>query len=238
MVRVDKYLVDEGYFESRNRASDAIKAGDVILNGKKAKASMNVDHNSTIEVKQRKFYVSRAGRKLEGFLEEHHLTFNNKNVLDIGSSTGGFAQIILENGASSVTCVDVGTQQLHISLRQNNKVAIFENTDIRTFESGQKFEVITCDVSFISILQIVDAIDRLSQEKTDIIILYKPQFEVGKESKRDSKGVVQDLDSIARNKELFEDTTQKLNWEEKYQMFSKLTGKSGNQEYLYHFVKS
>ena len=238
MVRVDKYLVDEGYFESRNRASDAIKAGDVTLNGKKAKASMLVDHNSTIEVKQRKFYVSRAGRKLEGFLKEHPIELNGKNVLDIGSSTGGFAQIVLENGAKEVTCVDVGTQQLHISLRKNSKIALFENTDIREFESSQKFEMITCDVSFISILQIVDAIDSLAQPQTDIIILYKPQFEVGKEVKRDSKGVVQDFDSIARKKELFEATAQKLNWKEQYQTRSTLTGKSGNQEYLYHFIKS
>ena len=238
MVRVDKYLVDEGYFESRNRASDAIKAGDVTLNGKKAKASMQVDQNTVVEVKQRKFYVSRAGRKLEGFLKEHPTDFQDKNVLDVGSSTGGFAQIVLEKQAKQVTCVDVGTQQLHISLRNNPKVALFENTDIRDFKSDEKFDVITCDVSFISILQIVEAMDRLAQSQTNIIILYKPQFEVGKDVKRDSKGVVQDLDAIERKKELFEDTAKKLGWKEDYQTLSTLTGKSGNQEYLYHFIKN
>ena len=238
MVRIDKYLVDEGYFESRNRASDAIKAGDVILNGKKAKASMQVDNNSLLEVKSSKFYVSRAGRKLEGFLNLYSVDFKDKNVLDIGSSTGGFAQIVLEQGALQVTCVDVGTQQLHISLRKNKQVKLFENTDIREFKSDEKFDVITCDVSFISILHILEAIDSLAQSNTNIIILYKPQFEVGKDVKRDSKGVVQDLDAIIRKKELFEASTQKLNWKEKYQTLSLLTGKSGNQEYLYHFIKS
>jgi len=93
LVRVDKYLVDEGYFQSRNRASEAIKAGDITLNGKKAKASMLVDNSSIIEVNKKKFYVSRAGRKLEGFLKNYSLELKNKNILDIGSSTGGFTQI-------------------------------------------------------------------------------------------------------------------------------------------------
>jgi len=115
---------------------------------------------------------------------------------------------------------------------------LFEETDIREFESAEGFELITCDVSFISILKITDDIDRLSQNGTDIVILYKPQFEVGKDVKRDSKGVVQDVDAIARRKEEFEAEAKKLGWDEKYQSESKVTGKEGNQEYLYHFVKN
>ncbi len=237
-MRLDKYLVDEGYFESRNRANDAIKAGHVKVDGKKPKASAKVDENTIVEVEDTKFYVSRAARKLESFLLEFPMELTGKRALDIGSSTGGFAQIVLENGAVSLTCVDVGKDQLHISLRQNDKVSLYEETDIRDFESTEAFEVITCDVSFISILKIIDDIDRLSQEGTDIVILYKPQFEVGKDVKRDSKGVVQDLDTIARRKEEFEAEAVKLGWEEKYQTLSSLTGKEGNQEYLYHFVKA
>ena len=86
-------------------------------------------------------------------------------------------------------------------------------------------------------MKITDDIDRLSQEGTDIVILYKPQFEVGKDVKRDSKGVVQDSDAIARRKEEFEAEAVRLGWEEKYQTLSSLTGKEGNQEYLYHFLK-
>ena len=237
MMRLDKYLVVEGYFESRNRANDAIKAGQVMVDGKKAKASAKVDENTVVEVEDTKFYVSRAARKLESFLDEYPMNFKNKNALDIGSSTGGFAQIVLENGAASLACVDVGKDQLHISLRGNDKVFLYEETDIREFESSEAFEVITCDVSFISILKIIDDIDRLSQEGTDIVILYKPQFEVGKDVKRDSKGVVQDRDTIARRREEFEAEAVKLGWEEKYQTLSSLRGKEGNQEYLYHFVK-
>ncbi|WP_415406403.1 TlyA family RNA methyltransferase [Sulfurovum sp. CS9] len=237
-MRLDKYLVEEGYFESRNRAHDAIKAGQVTVDGKKPKPSAKIDENSLVEVADEKFYVSRAARKLENFLAEYAIDFKDKIALDIGSSTGGFAQIVLENGVASLSCVDVGSDQLHISLRENEKVSLYEETDIREFESDKAFEVITCDVSFISILQIMNDIDRLAKVGADIVILYKPQFEVGKDVKRDSKGVVQDIDAIARRKEAFESEANKLGWELKYQALSQVTGKEGNQEYLYHFVKS
>jgi len=236
-LRLDKYLVEEGYFESRNRANDAIKAGQVLVDGKKAKASAKVDENTLVEVEDTKFYVSRAARKLENFLAEHPVDIKAKKALDIGSSTGGFAQIVLENGVETLTCVDVGKDQLHVSLRKNETLSLHEETDIREFQSDDIFELITCDVSFISILQITDDIDRLSQKDTDIIILYKPQFEVGKDVKRDSRGVVQDLDAIARRKEEFEAEAEKLGWSLKYHALSKVQGKEGNQEYLYHFVK-
>jgi len=236
-MRLDKYLVEEGYFESRNRAHEAIKAGQVMVDGKKAKPSVKIDENTVVDVADAKFYVSRAARKLENFLAEYPMDFKGKRALDIGSSTGGFAQIVLENGVESLDCVDVGSDQLHVSLRGNDKVSLHENMDIRDFEDEEGFGLITCDVSFISILQITDDIDRLAKEGTDIIILYKPQFEVGKDVKRDSKGVVQDLDAIARRKEAFEAEAKKLGWEEKFQNESKVTGKEGNQEYLYHFVK-
>lgn len=236
-MRLDKYLVEEGYYESRNRAHDAIKEGKVTVDGKKPKASAKIDENSVVEVINEKFYVSRAGRKLDGFLAAYPLDLNGKRALDIGSSTGGFAQIVLEQGVRSLDCVDVGRGQLHISLRKNEKLSLHEETDIRDFQSDEVFEVITCDVSFISILQILDDIDRLAEKGTQIVILYKPQFEVGKDAKRDAKGVVQDLDTIARRKEEFEAAAKKLGWNEKMQMLSSLTGKEGNQEYLYHFVK-
>ncbi len=237
-MRLDKYLVEEGYFESRNRAHDAIKSGKVKVNGKVPKVSTKIDEKSSVDVEDEKFYVSRAARKLENFLAEYPMDFKGKRALDIGSSTGGFAQIVLENSVETLSCVDVGKNQLHISLRQNEKLSLFEETDIREFESAEGFELITCDVSFISILKITDDIDRLSQNGTDIVILYKPQFEVGKDVKRDSKGVVQDIDAIARRKEEFEAEAKKLGWDEKYQSESKVTGKEGNQEYLYHFVKN
>jgi len=237
-MRLDKYLVEEGYFESRNRAHDAIKAGKVKVDGKLPKASAKIDENSSVEVEDEKFYVSRAARKLENFLAEYPIDCKGKRALDIGSSTGGFAQIVLENGVGSLDCVDVGSDQLHISLRNHEKLSLHEDTDIRDFENDKPFELITCDVSFISILQILNDIDRLAKIGTDIVILYKPQFEVGKDVKRNSRGVVQDIDAIARRKESFEEEAKKLGWDLKYQALSEVAGKEGNQEYLFHFVKN
>jgi len=259
-VRLDKYLVEQGYFESRNRALDAIKRGKVFVDGRVAKASFKCNEDSQIDIDQEKFYVSRASKKLELFLEEYsnsigiggfspeqdedkavvsqknNLVLKGKIALDIGSSTGGFVQILLENDVASVTAVDVGSNQLHYSLRDNPKVHVFENMDIRDFNSIEPFDIVTCDVSFISILQIMDDIDRLSH--SDMILLFKPQFEVGRNVKRDSRGVVVDQEAIAKAKERFEIKSRDLGWELCYETTSKLAGKSGNIEYIYHFIKS
>ena len=234
-TRLDKYLVEQGYFESRNRALDAIKRGKVFVDGQVAKASYKCDDQTNIDIDTEKFYVSRAAKKLELFLEEYSMELTGKRALDIGSSTGGFVQILLENEVASVACVDVGSNQLHHSLRDNEKVDIFEETDIRDFKS-EPFELLTCDVSFISILQIIDAIDRLSCGK--MILLFKPQFEAGREVKRDSKGVVVNLEAIVKAKENFELKSRELGWELCYSSPSKLAGKSGNVEYVYCFKKS
>ncbi len=237
-MRIDKYLVENGYYESRNRALEAIKQGSVTIDGKVAKPSAKIDSNSQIAIKDEKFYVSRAARKLESFLESHPVSLGGRSALDIGSSTGGFTQILLENGVVSVDCVDVGSDQLHISLRSDPRVRIHENQDIRTFESSQEYGVITCDVSFISILMILDAIDTLASNQTDIVILYKPQFEVGKEVRRDARGVVLDLDAVDRKRREFLQSTAALGWELLCEAPSQLSGKSGNLEYLYHFRKA
>ena len=234
MMRLDKYLVEKGYFESRNRALDAIKRGKVFVDGVVAKASYKCDESTNIDIDKEKFYVSRAAKKLEFFLEEYIMDLKGKKALDIGSSTGGFVQILLENEVASVACVDVGSNQLHHSLQDNKKVAIFEETDIRDFKS-EPFELVTCDVSFISILQIIDDINRLSL--ADMILLFKPQFEVGRGIKRDSRGVVVNKEAIKEAIDKFEEKTVELGWKLCYSTPSKLAGKSGNIEYIYHFKK-
>ena len=236
MQRLDKYLVQYNYFESRNRAIDAIKRGKVFVDGKVAKPSTKCDGNSNIDIDREKFYVSRASKKLELFLEEYPMDLKDKRALDIGSSTGGFVQILLENGVASVSAVDVGSNQLHHSLRDNSRVRVFEETDIRAFKTDECFDIVTCDVSFISILHIIDDIDRLSSK--DMILLFKPQFEVGRGVKRDSRGVVVDVKAINDSIESFENKSTELGWELCYSTLSKLAGKSGNIEYIYHFRKT
>ena len=236
-MRLDSYLVENGFFESRNRAAAAIKDGLVSVDGRVViKPSFNVAASVSVEVKESKFYVSRAAKKLEEYLKEFALPIEGARCLDIGSSTGGFTQILLENGARSVDCVDVGREQLHSSLRENSRVSVFEETDIRDFKA-LPYDLIVSDVSFISLLKIVDSVDSLSSESTTISLLFKPQFEVGLGVKRDSKGVVVDQGAIERARRDFEQKTKELGWRVVDNRASRVSGKEGNIEYFYTFKK-
>jgi len=236
-MRLDQYLKDNYDIQSRNKASELIKAEKIKIDNKIiTKPSFDVDENSKIEILEEEFFVSRAAYKLKHFLEElPSLDLKNKEALDIGSSTGGFTQILLNQNVKSVVCVDVGSNQLHEKIKNDDKISFFENTDIRDYKNKNGFEVVTCDVSFISILNIIEDINRLSNK--DIIILFKPQFEVGTNVKRDKKGVVKDKKAIVKAREKFIDYTKLLNWELKYSSMSKLQGKDGNEEELFYFSK-
>lgn len=235
-MRLDKYLYEHFKLQSRNKACELIKNNKIKLNGKIiSKASFQVLDTPIIEILQEDFYVSRSAYKLKHFLEEIHLNLENTRALDIGSSTGGFTQILLENKVKHVTCVDVGSNQLHDKVKENQNIDFFENTDIRDFTSSYEFDVVTCDVSFISILYIIEDINRLASK--DIIILFKAQYEVGSNVKRNTKGVVLDLKAITKARKKFTDTCEALNWTLRYNNFSKVTGKEGNNEELFYFTK-
>ena len=235
-MRLDQYLVKNGFFESRNRAVDAIKSGLILVDGKEVlKPSFKID-NQKIEVKEHKFYISRAAKKLESYLNEFNIEIKGKRALDIGSSTGGFTQILLEKGIKSVDCVDVGKDQLHPILRDDKRVNLYEECDIRDFKS-KPYELIVSDVSFISLIKILPSINNLSQKGTIAILLFKPQFEVGKDTKRDSKGVVVDKKAILKAQDNFVKECQKYNFKILDFRESKVKGKDGNQEYIYTFIK-
>ena len=234
-MRLDKYLVETGHFESRNRAIEAIKSGRVTVNGHPSKPSASIAQTDTVVVEEARYYVSRAARKLEGYLEQYPIELRGKYALDVGSSTGGFTQILLEHGVAGVDCVDVGRDQLHISLRSDERVRVYEETDIRVFESDRRYDVIVSDVSFISLLHILEPIDRLAGDRADIVLLFKPQFEVGRKAKRDRKGVVTDEVAIAEAMARFEAATAKLGWSMRHKVPSTLAGKEGNVEWVYWF---
>ena len=236
-MRLDLYLTKTFNIQSRNKACELIKSEKVKIDGSIiSKPSFNVEENHKVEILEEDFYVSRAAYKLKYFLQElKYIELKNKNSLDIGSSTGGFTQILLENEVKKVTCVDVGSNQLHQRIKHNPKIEFFENTDIRVFKSDDIFEIVTCDVSFISILHIIEDINRLASK--DIIILFKPQFEVGTNVKRDKKGVVKDKTAIIKARQKFLDYTLALNWKLNYSSMSKLQGKDGNEEELFYFSK-
>ncbi len=238
-MRLDAALVYRGLFESRNRALEAIKAGRVSINGRAAlKASIKVTDEDVIEVEQGKYYVSRAAKKLEGYLREHPVAIEGKRCLDIGSSTGGFTQILLEQGAAGVDAVDVGREQLHDTLRRDSRVHSFESTDIRDFAPERRYPLVVSDVSFISLRKILGDIDRLLEEGGEAILLFKPQFEVGREARRDRRGVVTDEAAIASAIERFEGEVMALGWSLVRKTPSLLEGKEGNREWVYHFQKA
>ena len=236
-MRLDQYIKERFNIQSRNKANELIKSNKIKVNNQIInKPSYEVNEYSDIEILEEDFYVSRAAYKLKYFLEEiPKLKLENKNALDIGSSTGGFTQILLEQNIKHVTCVDVGSNQLHERIKDRDKITFFENTDIRDFESIEAFDIVTCDVSFISILNIIKDINRLSSK--EIIILFKPQFEVGTNVKRDKKGVVKDKKAIQKARENFIAQTQVLDWKLNYSSMSKLQGKDGNEEELFYFSK-
>jgi len=231
-MRLDEYLVKKNFVESRNKAKELIKSGKIKVNGKiVTKPSFNIE-KAEIEVLE-KVYVSRAALKLKNYLDKYNISFEGKSVIDVGSSTGGFSEVSLEKGAKSVTCVDVGDNQLHPKLRSDERVKVFENMDIRDFESNEKFDILVSDVSFISLLKIFDKLKTLSDE---MILLFKPQFEVGKDVKRDKRGVVLDKEAIKKARKNFEEKIS-----EEFEIIrseeSSIKGKEGNIEYIYHIKR-
>lgn len=221
---------------SRNKSSELIKKGEVFVNTKCIKKpSFFVEENDEININSKPLHVSRAGEKLAKFLDEYPLLIENRTCLDIGSSTGGFVEVLLRYYPKNITAVDVGTNQLHVSLRDEEKIILHEQTDIRDFTCNAQFDIITCDVSFISFKDIAKYIDNFAKE--DIIILFKPQFEVGKNIKRDRKGVVKDRQAIENAMSEFEYLAQKIGWNMLTKIDSRLSGKEGNLERFYAFKK-
>ncbi len=236
-IRLDIYLTTFNDIQSRNKASELIKNKKIKIDGVIiTKPSFKVEDSMNIEILEDQFYVSRSAYKLKYFLYEIDIDIKNKDCLDVGSSTGGFTQILLQNDPKSLSCVDVGSNQLHKIIKDDNRLNIFENTDIRKFRSTSKFDIITCDVSFISILNIIKDIDKLA--KKDIIILYKPQYEVGVNIKRNRAGVVQDKQAVKIQRDKFISVVFNLGWDLKHSSLSKVAGKEGNIEELFYFQKT
>ena len=235
-MRLDNYLVDNGLCESRNRAQTIIKDGLVSVNESVVKkSSLKVATDDKVSIQEHKSYVSRSAHKLDEFLNELTLDVKGRIALDIGSSTGGFTQVLLEREVAEVSAVDVGRDQLHKSLRDDSRVYSYESCDIRDFKSDKEFDLVVSDVAFISLLNILYDVDRLATR--DIILLFKPQFEVGREAKRDNNGVVLDKKAISGAMIRFEDACKIKEWRLVTKSPSALTGKEGNLEYCYYYQK-
>ena len=230
--RLDKALVERGLATTRSQADNFIRLGYVFLNKKIVqKSGTMVSDSDEIKLEKKETYVSRAGLKLASVAEYFHLNFQDKIVLDIGSSTGGFTDYSLRHGAKKVFAVDVGTDQLHPSLRQNPKIVLHEKTDIRDFYVDEAIDIIVGDVSFISLREILPHVaENLMNTNTILVAMVKPQFEAGRHQV--NKGIIKN-DKVRRQiLSDFED------WAKKYFVIldkkdSEVAGSKGNLERFY-----
>ena len=188
--RLDVALAEKGMVASRSQAESYVRLGQVKVNGRvAAKPGQMVAEADDITLTAREQYVSRAALKLKSATEVFKLDFKGKTVLDVGSSTGGFTQYALAHGARKVIAVDVGTDQLHPSLRSDERIELHEKTDIRNFRTAEHIDMVVGDVSFISLREILPHVATLVGPQTDIVAMVKPQFEAGQSSLK-HKGVI------------------------------------------------
>ncbi len=241
--RLDNELLARGFVFSRSQADSFIRMKKVLVNGKPAyKSGQMVHEDDRIELTTQEQYVSRAGFKLASIAQRLRVVFTDKVVLDVGSSTGGFTDYALQHGAKKVISVDVGTEQLHPSLRTDPRIELHEKTDIRALglsgDSSVQIEspdIVVIDVSFISIREILPHIAGLVGKKSQIVAMVKPQFEAGKE--QTTKGVIKN-DSMRRK--ILRDFEE---WSRKQFVIlnkadSEVAGSKGNLERFYLLQKS
>lgn len=242
MARLDKELLNRRLIDSRTRAQELIEKGLVFCNGKKAtKASLNITPSDILEIQNNQLfkYVSRGGFKLEKALYVFNINLEEKVVLDIGSSTGGFTDCALQNGAKKVVAIDVGTDLLHERLRRDKRVELYENTNIKDAPSSifNNVNTIVTDVSFISLEKIFERVSK-EENSFEIICLIKPQFECGKEIAKKYKGVILNekihVNILKEISSMFNRYNYYLNGLD----FSPIKGGDGNIEYLAYLSKT
>ena len=242
-IRLDSYLTANGLAQSRERAKALIMAGQVYVKNQKCdKAGTMIDENETdIEVRGEQLkYVSRGGLKLEKAVEEFHISLNGKTAMDIGASTGGFTDCMLQNGAKKVFAVDVGYGQFAWKLRNDGRVVNMERTNIRYVtpeDIGEEIDLASIDVSFISLRLVLPAAYRLLSDNGEIVALIKPQFEAGRE-RVGKKGVVRDKNVHFDVIRTVLDFASESGFETLALSFSPVKGPEGNIEYLAYLKKN
>ena len=239
--RLDIQIVERGLAESRQKAKAYIMAGVVYVNGmKEDKAGLKVKRGATIEVREKMRYVSRGGLKLEKAMQQFPIKIEDKVCMDVGASTGGFTDCMLQNGAAKVYSVDVGYGQFAWKLRQDPRVVCMEKTNIRYLQPEQledKIAFCSIDVSFISLTKVLAPILALLEDEAEIVALIKPQFEAGREQV-EKHGVV-------RNPKVHEAVIHQI-WEYALSLglkvyglsYSPIKGPEGNIEYLIYLKRT
>lgn len=243
-VRADELLVRQGVCETRSQAKNLILAGRVFYNKVVVEKNGKMfAADSVFEIPVMPAFVSRAGEKLEGFLNHFGIDVSDKNALDVGASTGGFTDCLLQRGAYGVTCVDVGHGQLHAKLLNDARVINFEKINARELTAeqvgGRLFEIIVVDLSFISLKKVLPRVWNLLKDGEILIALIKPQFESNKEEVSRTSGIIKDPKIHERIvNEIIKFGAEELlgssliGW-----VASPIKGGDGNQEFLIGFRK-
>ena len=242
--RIDKLLVELGFADSRTKAQALVMAGVVLVNEKRIeKPSQEFLPTDKIRIKGKSDeikYVGRGGLKLEKALQEFHIQPNEYVCLDVGASTGGFTDCLLQHGAKKIITIDVGTNQLVWKLRNDERVEVRENVNARYLKAedfSRKFDLIVMDVSFISVTKILPALKDLLAEDGRIIVLIKPQFEVGK-GEVGKGGIVKDEQKHAQVIEKVNALAEEIGLINKGLIDSPILGADGNKEFLALYCKN
>lgn len=227
---------------SRERARAIIMEGTVYVKGLPVtKAGAMVPEDASIEIKADDIpYVSRGGLKLEAAIRGFNIEVSGKIAMDIGASTGGFTDCLLQHGARKVYCIDVGYGQLAWKLRNDKRIILIERTNIRYLERDRipdKIDIVVIDVSFISLTKVIPKALEFLAEKGEIIALIKPQFEVGK-GEVDKGGIVRDEEKRLKALEQVRQNLESLSLTSRGIIQSPILGGKGNVEYLIHLIKS
>ncbi len=236
--RLDILLFELGFVDSRKKASDLIKEKKVFVDGVLVdKPSKEFIGNEKIEITEILKYVSRAGLKLEGAHKKFSFDIKDKVAIDVGSSTGGFTDFLLQNNIKKVYSIDVGTGQFSEKLKNDNRVVLLEKTDIRNIEKLPEYaDLAVVDVSFISLELVLPSIVKLLKESSEIITLVKPQFEVGREN-ISKGGIVKDEGAKIFILEKIKILAQKLGLKVIGEILSPIKGGDGNEEYFLYLKK-
>lgn len=240
-MRLDQYLVVKGYFDSRNKAANSVKLGHFTVNEKRVvKPSFAVNDDDLVERQVvEKIYVARSAHKLIKAIKTFQLDCAEKVFADLGASTGGFCQVLLEAGAKRIYAVDIGTAQLHPEIKKDERVVNMEHSNARylTFDSfPEQIDFITADLSFISIKAVLPAIYQVLPQGGEAVVLIKPQFEAGPKF-LNKNGVVSDRKIHLQVAEEIAGFAESIGLGVCGISFSGLPGESGNREYLMYLKK-
>jgi 23S rRNA (cytidine1920-2'-O)/16S rRNA (cytidine1409-2'-O)-methyltransferase len=236
--RLDLEMQKRGVARSRSSAADLIKRGKVSVNGKLAtKPALETKESDEITLSLKETFVSRAGEKLAQALDAFGIDPTGKDAVDIGSSTGGFTDCLLQRGAKRVVAIDVGTGQLDPALKADPRVELYEETDVRSFSLASPVDLAVIDVSFISLETILPKAYEFLKPKSLAVALVKPQFEVGKEIADKHKGVITDEAEQKKSLEKIKAMASKAGFKLAGETVSPVEGEKGNREFLLCLTK-